>query len=140
MSYYFYVFLQASCPSHYHYHHHLHHHYQHLCNTATIYPHKSLSLPHAGIFFGFLETYMYRYLSGLGASPVLVGLTVTVGAPFEVVLTLLASYLVPLTGHAPIIVFGLFGHAVRLFGKLVEVNDRSTLYIFFFVNQLLLDC
>ncbi|XP_050738506.1 major facilitator superfamily domain-containing protein 6-like isoform X1 [Eriocheir sinensis] len=76
----------------------------------------------AGIFFGFLETYMYRYLSGLGASPVLVGLTVTVGAPFEVVLTLLASYLVPLTGHAPIIVFGLFGHAVRLFGFSLLVN------------------
>lgn len=66
---------------------------------------------------------MYRYLTTLGASPVLVGLTVTVGAPFEMILTLLASFLVPLIGHVTIIIFGLFAHSIRLLGELLESDD-----------------
>ncbi|KAK8405616.1 hypothetical protein O3P69_001854 [Scylla paramamosain] len=70
----------------------------------------------AGVFFGFLETFMYRYIFSLGGDNRLLGLTVTVGTPFEFILNLLASFLVPYTGHASIIMFGLLGHAIRLLG------------------------
>ncbi|KAK4306124.1 hypothetical protein Pmani_022030 [Petrolisthes manimaculis] len=76
----------------------------------------------AGVFFGYLETFMYRYLVSLGASPVLVSLTVTVGAPFELVLTLFTSYIVSKVGHEPLIMFGLLAHAVRLFGLSLLVD------------------
>ncbi|XP_045138797.1 uncharacterized protein LOC123520531 [Portunus trituberculatus] len=70
----------------------------------------------AGVFFGFLETFMYRYIFSLGGDNKLLGLTVTVGTPFELIFNLLASFLVPYTGHAAIIMFGLVGHAIRLLG------------------------
>lgn len=76
----------------------------------------------AGVFFGFLETYMYRYIFSLGGDNQLLGLTVTVGTPFEFILNLLASFLVPYTGHASIIMFGLLGHAIRLLGFSYLVN------------------
>ncbi|XP_066984651.1 major facilitator superfamily domain-containing protein 6-like [Macrobrachium rosenbergii] len=70
----------------------------------------------AGMFIGYIETFMYRYLFALGATPVLIGLTVTIGAPFEFVLTLITSYFTNLVGHPPIIVFGLLAYAVRYLG------------------------
>ncbi|XP_047499022.1 major facilitator superfamily domain-containing protein 9-like isoform X2 [Penaeus chinensis] len=47
-----------------------------------------------GMFIGYIETFMYRYLSDLGASPFLISLTVTVGAPLELPFTLVSSSLV----------------------------------------------
>ncbi|XP_064089330.1 major facilitator superfamily domain-containing protein 6-like [Macrobrachium nipponense] len=70
----------------------------------------------AGMFIGYIETFMYRYLSGLGATPVLIGLTVTIGAPFEFILTLITSFFAKLVGHPPLIMFGLLAYAVRFLG------------------------
>lgn len=79
---------------------------------------KNVTFPSPiGVFFGYMETFMYRYLILLGGSKVLVGLTVTVGAPFEFIVTILTSYIVGKVGHAPIIMLGLLAQAVRLFGK-----------------------
>nr|XP_053655059.1 uncharacterized protein LOC128704073 isoform X1 [Cherax quadricarinatus] len=76
----------------------------------------------AGVLIGYLETFMYRYLVNLGASSMLVSLTVTVGAPFELLLTLLTSHLVRHIGHAPLIMFGLSAYAVRLVGLSMLVD------------------
>ncbi|XP_042887952.1 uncharacterized protein LOC122263552 isoform X2 [Penaeus japonicus] len=70
----------------------------------------------AGVFIGYLETFMYRFLSDLSASPLLISLTVTVGAPFELLLTLVAASVVDRLGHAHVIMLGLLAYAVRLLG------------------------
>ncbi|XP_068249756.1 major facilitator superfamily domain-containing protein 6-like [Palaemon carinicauda] len=70
----------------------------------------------AGMFVGYLETFMYRYLFALGATPFLIGLTVTVGAPFEFVLTIAASYFTKRIGYVPLIVFGLLAYGIRFLG------------------------
>ncbi|XP_071534172.1 uncharacterized protein [Panulirus ornatus] len=76
----------------------------------------------AGIFSGYLETFMYRYLSSLGASHLLLGLTVTVGAPFGWVLNLVASCLVGLVGHASLLTLGLVALSVKMLGLSVLVD------------------
>ncbi|XP_069983191.1 major facilitator superfamily domain-containing protein 6-B isoform X2 [Penaeus vannamei] len=69
-----------------------------------------------GMFIGYIETFMYRYLFDLGASQLLIGLTVTVGAPFELVFTLVAASVVAKVGHAHVIMLGLLAYSVRLLG------------------------
>lgn len=70
------------------------------------------------MFIGYIETFMYRYLFDLGASQLLIGLTVTVGAPFELVFTLVAASVVAKVGHAHVIMLGLLAYSVRLLGML----------------------
>ncbi|XP_071536277.1 major facilitator superfamily domain-containing protein 6-A-like isoform X4 [Panulirus ornatus] len=85
-----------------------------LCNSEVIM--FLATILAAGMFIGYLETFMYRFLFDLGASKVLIGLTVTVGAPFELVFNIITSYFVGLVGHPPLIAVGLFAYAVRLIG------------------------
>ncbi|XP_069156153.1 major facilitator superfamily domain-containing protein 6 [Procambarus clarkii] len=94
--------------------------FKYLCNAEVILLFTALLV--AGVFIGYLETFMYRYLFSLGASNILIGLTVTVGAPFELIITLVTSYFVRLMGHAPLIMAGLSAYAVRLVGMSVLID------------------
>lgn len=80
------------------------------------------------MFIGYLETFMYRFLSDLSASPLLISLTVTVGAPFELLLTLVAASVVDRLGHAHVIMLGLLAYAVRLLGMLEYLIFFSVFY------------
>ncbi|XP_066984656.1 uncharacterized protein [Macrobrachium rosenbergii] len=70
----------------------------------------------AGMFTGYFETFMYRYLHELGASEILIGMTVTVGAPFEFIMTLVTCNLAKSFGYVPLITFGLAAHGVQFLG------------------------
>ncbi|XP_064089111.1 major facilitator superfamily domain-containing protein 6-like isoform X2 [Macrobrachium nipponense] len=70
----------------------------------------------AGMYVGYIETFMYRYLSDLGATPVLIGLTVTIGAPFEFILTIVTSFFLKLVGHPQLIVIGMLSFVIRFLG------------------------
>ncbi|XP_064089192.1 major facilitator superfamily domain-containing protein 6-like [Macrobrachium nipponense] len=70
----------------------------------------------AGMFTGYFETFMFRYLHELGASEALLGLTVTVGAPFEFIMTLVTCNFAKSFGYVPLITFGLVAHGVEFLG------------------------
>ncbi|CAL4095214.1 unnamed protein product, partial [Meganyctiphanes norvegica] len=70
----------------------------------------------AGIFFGFIETYMYLYLGKLGASNVLQGLTMTANVPIEFLLQVTISSIIQKIGYGVAIFIGTIGCFVRLLG------------------------
>ncbi|XP_068249760.1 major facilitator superfamily domain-containing protein 6-like isoform X2 [Palaemon carinicauda] len=76
----------------------------------------------AGMFQGYFETFMYLFLFDLGGSTELLGLTVTVGAPFEFVMTLVTCNLAKSFGYGPFITLGVLLHAVHHFGVCLIEN------------------
>ncbi|XP_076049773.1 major facilitator superfamily domain-containing protein 6-like [Oratosquilla oratoria] len=69
-----------------------------------------------GVFFGFTETFLYIYLKSMGASNFLVSMTVAVGAPLEVILQVISSYVVGVIGYVPTLCICNIGHVVRYAG------------------------
>ncbi|XP_068243266.1 major facilitator superfamily domain-containing protein 6-like [Palaemon carinicauda] len=76
----------------------------------------------AGMFSGYFETFMYLFLFDLGGSTELLGLTVTVGAPFEFVMTLVTCNMAKSFGYGPFITLGVLLHAVHHFGVCLIEN------------------
>lgn len=66
---------------------------------------------------GHAETFMYRYLSGLGASSLLLGATVTVGGCVELLLMFFATAIVVSVGVYPVMVFSFGCYGVRFIGE-----------------------
>ena len=69
-----------------------------------------------GVFLGYSETYMYRYLNDMGASSLMLGLTVTVGGLLEIALLLVSSSLVRAVGAYPIMAAGFLSFCIKFVG------------------------
>ena len=66
---------------------------------------------------GYSETFIYRYLNDMGASSLLLGLTVTVGAGLEVLLMLGASAIIARLGTYNVLAAGLLCFSAKFCGK-----------------------
>ncbi|CAL4176632.1 unnamed protein product, partial [Meganyctiphanes norvegica] len=66
---------------------------------------------------GYLEAYFYIFLSGIGSSNTLIGLTVTIGVPFEIMIQISATAIVGKIGHVNSLACGVFLLFIRALGK-----------------------
>ncbi|KAF2368818.1 Major facilitator superfamily associated domain [Trinorchestia longiramus] len=76
----------------------------------------------SGVLMGYGETFVYRYLHGLGASGSLLGATVTVGGCFEGILMVCLSYILTFTGIYVCFVAGFLCFSLKFLGLYVLQN------------------
>lgn len=76
---------------------------------------------------GYAETFMYLFMHKLGATSTLIGLTVTVGACFEVLLQLMSTPITEFLNYVHVIAIGLLLFGVRFIGEFsrCETNEAS---------------
>ncbi|CAL4061791.1 unnamed protein product [Meganyctiphanes norvegica] len=75
-----------------------------------------LTLTAVGALIGYIETYLYIFLFGMGANNTLVGLTISLGVPFEIIIQLCATAIVAKIGHVNAILIGVFSFFIRTLG------------------------
>ena len=71
----------------------------------------------AGLFMGYIETFMYRYIYNLGATSTVIALTVVVAAPLEIILNLFSQNISKIIRHSTTISLCLMFYPLRLFSK-----------------------
>lgn len=81
-----------------------------------------LTMMAVGALIGYIETFLYVYLFGMGASNILIGLAVSAGVPFEIVIQICATPIVGKIGHVNALVIGTFLYAIRTLGLIFLTN------------------
>ena len=81
---------------------------------------------------GYVETYTYIFLNRMGSSNTLIGLTVSVGVPFDIIIQICATALVGKVGHLYSLLIGVFLYSLRTLGMYLNVisllNDLYNLF------------
>jgi hypothetical protein len=70
-----------------------------------------------GVFWGGMETFLYWYLEDLGASRLLLGLTVAVGAVPAIPVFFAIRPILRICGHANLLIVALTLYSARLAGE-----------------------
>nr|XP_053654664.1 major facilitator superfamily domain-containing protein 6-A-like [Cherax quadricarinatus] len=69
-----------------------------------------------GAFFGLLDLFLFWLLQDLGASKVLMGITVTVGTAAGIPILVASKHIISTLGHANTLILGLAFYVVRMIG------------------------
>ncbi|CAL4059938.1 unnamed protein product [Meganyctiphanes norvegica] len=81
-----------------------------------------LSMITVGAIIGYIETYLYIFLFGMGASSTLLATAVGTGVPVEVIIQICATAIVAKVGHVNSINIGLFSLFIRTLGLSFVTN------------------
>jgi len=71
----------------------------------------------SGISWGYLETFLFLFLKHLGGSPLLMGLTITVGGIAGLPLLVFSRPIIKRLGHVNVLCIGMLFYCFRLFGE-----------------------
>lgn len=72
----------------------------------------------SGLFWGFIESYLFWFLEEMGGNKSLMGLTVTVSALSGIPALLCSDFVFRKIGHPSVQVIGFAVYTIRLVGKL----------------------
>ena len=71
----------------------------------------------SGLFWGYIESYLFWFLEEMGGSKSLMGLTVTVSSLFGIPALILSDVIFRRIGHPNVQIIGFAFYVVRLIGK-----------------------
>lgn len=90
-----------------------------------LYESNNFYIIETGLFWGFIESYLFWFLEEMGGSKSLMGLTVTISSLFGIPALLVSDVVFRRIGHANIQVIGFAVYIVRLIGTYTSKNLRS---------------
>lgn len=82
-----------------------------------------------GIFWGFLDNYLFWFLEGLGASKTLMGISVGFGTMAGILLNITSGDIISKIGHSGVLSIALFLYSVRFLGYAYISKPEWTLLL-----------